>query len=160
MISHIRPNNGKFMKNGPKCFLKSSSDKATKNMTWVFPTPLYVIEKIHLLLRVKLVGSLFYSIKCKKYNKYINFLYFYKKIYFIYFFNYVIFYLVLQKCNFLNNFSGFIDFIVEPSLSVCGDLLDKITSLSSTPATPTISEEPHTGQFYNSQSNYFQYNFY
>ncbi|KAG7162109.1 Calcium/calmodulin-dependent 3',5'-cyclic nucleotide phosphodiesterase 1-like 1 [Homarus americanus] len=37
---------------------------------------------------------------------------------------------------------GFIDFIVDPSLGVCGDLLDKVASLSAPPATPTISEEP------------------
>ncbi|XP_045604256.1 dual specificity calcium/calmodulin-dependent 3',5'-cyclic nucleotide phosphodiesterase 1A isoform X3 [Procambarus clarkii] len=38
---------------------------------------------------------------------------------------------------------GFIDFIVDPSLGVCGDLLDKVASLSAPQATPTISEEPH-----------------
>ncbi|KAK7080217.1 Calcium/calmodulin-dependent 3',5'-cyclic nucleotide phosphodiesterase 1C [Halocaridina rubra] len=36
---------------------------------------------------------------------------------------------------------GFIDFIVEPSMGVCGDVLDKVAALS-IPATPTISEEP------------------
>ncbi|XP_047479864.1 LOW QUALITY PROTEIN: calcium/calmodulin-dependent 3',5'-cyclic nucleotide phosphodiesterase 1-like [Penaeus chinensis] len=37
---------------------------------------------------------------------------------------------------------GFIDFIVDPSLGVCGDLLDKVAALSVPPATPTIAEEP------------------
>ncbi|XP_071527973.1 dual specificity calcium/calmodulin-dependent 3',5'-cyclic nucleotide phosphodiesterase 1A-like isoform X3 [Panulirus ornatus] len=37
---------------------------------------------------------------------------------------------------------GFIDFIVDPSLGVCGDLLDKVAALSAPPSTPTISEEP------------------
>lgn len=41
--------------------------------------------------------------------------------------------------------TGFIDFIVDPSLGVCGDLLDKVASLSAPPATPTISEEPSNG---------------
>ncbi|XP_050714056.1 dual specificity calcium/calmodulin-dependent 3',5'-cyclic nucleotide phosphodiesterase 1A-like isoform X1 [Eriocheir sinensis] len=38
---------------------------------------------------------------------------------------------------------GFIDFIVDPSLGVCGDLLDKVAALSVPPSTPTIAEEPH-----------------
>ncbi|XP_042892134.1 LOW QUALITY PROTEIN: calcium/calmodulin-dependent 3',5'-cyclic nucleotide phosphodiesterase 1-like [Penaeus japonicus] len=37
---------------------------------------------------------------------------------------------------------GFIDFIVDPSLGVCGDLLDKVAALSVPPSTPTIAEEP------------------
>ncbi|KAK4301693.1 hypothetical protein Pmani_026178 [Petrolisthes manimaculis] len=41
---------------------------------------------------------------------------------------------------------GFIDFIVDPSLGVCGDLLDKVASLSAPPATPTISEEPSNAE--------------
>ncbi|XP_066966855.1 dual specificity calcium/calmodulin-dependent 3',5'-cyclic nucleotide phosphodiesterase 1A-like isoform X2 [Macrobrachium rosenbergii] len=40
---------------------------------------------------------------------------------------------------------GFIDFIVEPSMAVCGDLLDKVAALS-IPATPPISEEPQKQQ--------------
>lgn len=40
---------------------------------------------------------------------------------------------------------GFIDFIVEPSMGVCGDVLDKVAALS-VPATPTISEEPQKQQ--------------
>ncbi|XP_068248267.1 dual specificity calcium/calmodulin-dependent 3',5'-cyclic nucleotide phosphodiesterase 1A-like isoform X4 [Palaemon carinicauda] len=40
---------------------------------------------------------------------------------------------------------GFIDFIVEPSMGVCGDILDKVAALS-IPATPTISEEPQKPQ--------------
>ncbi|XP_076069576.1 dual specificity calcium/calmodulin-dependent 3',5'-cyclic nucleotide phosphodiesterase 1A-like isoform X2 [Oratosquilla oratoria] len=38
---------------------------------------------------------------------------------------------------------GFIDFIVEPSMGVCGDLLDRIVTLSTSHSTPTIAEETH-----------------
>ena len=44
--------------------------------------------------------------------------------------------------------AGFIDFIVDPSMGVCSELLDKVASLNSSNSTVSnaIAEEPSQGQ--------------